>query len=330
MSCDTASAEWVAADPAMRRFLQYLDDERGASAHTRAAYFRDLTGFATTIWQNTAPRPIPWGEADRLACRTFLAKSQKLGASPATTARRLSAIRSFYRFLQREDMITDNPLDGLPAPKQKRNLPDILSVTDVERLLKAPALALQCEQHNQRQDPSPSRRYAAARDTAILETLYSSGARISELTAMTDADLDILSGTITVKGKGRKVRLCALGKPACNALRAALAARDALWPPISDTQRQQRPLFCNCHGGRLTARSIQRIMKTYLAAMDLNPNLSPHALRHSFATHLLNAGADLRSVQEMLGHANLSATQIYTHVNIERLREVYDQTHPLA
>ena len=329
MSGDAASAEWVAADPAIRRFLQYLDDERGASAHTRSAYFRDLTDFAAAIWQNTAPRPIPWGEADRLVCRTFLAKSQKTGASPATTARRLSAIRSFYRFLQRESMIADNPLDGLPAPKQKHNLPDILSVEEVERLLKAPALALQCEQYNRRQAAAPLRGYIAARDTAILETLYSSGARIGELTAMSDADLDLLSGTVTVKGKGRKVRLCALGKPAGKALRAALAARDALWPTPSGMQRR-RPLFCNCHGDRLTPRSIQRIMKTYLSAADLNPNLSPHTLRHSFATHLLNAGADLRSVQEMLGHANLSATQIYTHVDIERLREVYDQTHPLA
>ncbi len=322
-------AECVAADPAIRRFLQYLDDERGASTHTSAAYFRDLTGFAAATWGPSLPRPIPWGDADRMTCRAFLAKSQKNGAGSATTARRLSAIRSFYRFLEREAIVSDNPLDGLPAPKRKRNLPSVLSVQEIERLLKAPHAALTREQNNRATPPTPLRRYMQRRDTAMFETLYSTGARISELTAMKDADLDLLSGIVAVKGKGRKERQCALGKFACNALRKAIDARNALWPTTPQLRRQQ-PLFCNSRGGKLTPRSIQRIMKTYLAEADLNPNLSPHALRHSFATHLLNAGADLRSVQELLGHANLSATQIYTHVNIDRLREVYDKTHPLA
>ncbi len=322
-------AESVAADPAVRRFLQYLDDERGASVHTRAAYFRDLSGFAATVWGSSLPRPIPWGNADRMTCRAFLAKSQKLGAGNATTARRLSAIRSFYRFLERESIVSDNPLDGLPAPKRKRNLPDVLSVQEIERLLKAPQKAATREQNSGAPKPNRLRRYMATRDTAMLETLYSTGARISELTAMKDADLDLLSGIVVVQGKGRKVRQCALGRFACLALRDAIKQRDALWP-VPPPERRQQPLFCNWRGGRLTVRSVQRIMKTHLAEAGLNPNLSPHALRHSFATHLLNAGADLRSVQELLGHANLSATQIYTHVNIDRLREVYDKTHPLA
>lgn len=319
----------VAADPAIRRFLQYLDDERGASAHTRAAYFRDLTGFAATLWGESPPLPIPWGDVDRMMCRAFLAKSQKRGAGSATTARRLSAIRSFYRFLERETMVTDNPLEGLPAPKKKRNLPNVLSVQEIERLLKAPQTKREREQNHGVKTPDPVRAYLAARDTAIFETLYSTGARISELTAMKDADLDLLSGIVVVHGKGRKVRQCALGRFACHALRDAVAQRDALWPDASPKKRD-RSLFRNARGGPLTVRSVQRIMKTYLAEAGLNPNLSPHALRHSFATHLLNAGADLRSVQELLGHANLSATQIYTHVNIDRLREVYDKTHPLA
>ncbi len=328
MTVDSTLSEDVAADPAVRRFLQYLDDERGASPHTRKAYFRDLVGFVRGVWRSSPPRPIPWGDANRLTCRAFLATSQKSGAQSGTTARRLSAIRSFYRFLEREAIILDNPLTGLSAPKRKRHLPDVLSVPEVERLLNAPATVL--ARVAAAGPLRPQRRYQAQRDSAIFETLYSTGARISELAAMTDADLDLLSGIVVVKGKGRKVRQCALGRPATLALRQALAWRDRLWPALGALALRQRPLFCNARGEGLTARSVQRLMKAYLAEAGLNPNFSPHALRHSFATHLLNAGADMRSVQELLGHVSLSATQIYTHVNVERLREVYDKTHPLA
>lgn len=328
MTAVSPLAETTAADPAIRRFLQYLDDERGASVHTRSAYFRDLTGFVRAAWGEKPPRPLPWGAVDRLTCRAFLAASQKNGARPATTARRLSAIRSFYRFLERENIVADNPLGGLPAPKRMQNLPQVLSVNEIERLLKAPAAAL-ARGEKTGSAPKPEHRYRAVRDTAILETLYSTGARISELAAMTDADLDLLGGIVVVRGKGRKVRQCALGRPACAALRIALTARDKLWPAPRQEKRK-RSLFCNLRGTPLTQRSMQRQMKTHLAEAGLNPGFSPHDLRHSFATHLLNAGADLRSVQELLGHANLSATQIYTHVSVERLREVYEQTHPLA
>ncbi len=329
MKVSSALAEQLAADTAVRRFLQYLDDERGTSTHTRAAYFLDLVGFARAVWEGTPPRPIPWSDVDRFACRGFLAGSQKSGAQPATTARRLSAIRCFYRFLERESIVRGNPLDGLPAPKRKRNLPEVLSCDEVVRLLQAPAAALARAENSGTVTVSAERRYRAVRDTAIFETLYSTGARIGELASMTDADLDLLSGIVVVKGKGRKVRQCALGSPACVALRSAVAVRDKLWPAAREARRR-RAIFCNTRGGPLTARSIQRLMKDYLADARLNPGFSPHALRHSFATHLLNAGADLRSVQELLGHANLSATQIYTHINVQRLREVYDKTHPLA
>ncbi len=329
MKAASPPAEQVAADVPVRRFLQYLEDERGASPHTRRAYFRDLVGFVRDQWGDAPATPLPWGTVDRLACRAFLAASQKNGAQSATTARRLSAIRSFYRFLEREAITANNPFGGLPAPKRKRNLPDVLSIPEIERLLKAPAALLDRITTSHSAPPAPERRYPSVRDTAILETLYSTGARVSELVAMTDADLDLLSGVVIVRGKGRKVRQCALGRPACTALRAALAARDALWPRPPEARRS-RPLFCNLRGGALTSRSVERLMKSHLAEAGLNPNFSPHALRHSFATHLLDAGADLRSVQELLGHAHLSATQIYTHVSVERLREVYDKAHPLA
>lgn len=329
MTAVSITAVCVASDSAIQRFMRYLEDERGASPHTRAAYFRDLVNFARVSWGEKPPSPIPWGVVDRFACRAFVAGSQKQGAQPATTARRLSAVRSFFRFMERESIIGNNPLGGLPAPKRKRNLPEVLSVTEIERLLKAPAAVLARETECQPKPPNPTRCYQAARDTAILETLYSTGARIGELSAMTDADLDLLSGIAVVKGKGRKVRQCSLGRPAVAALQAAIRGRNALWP-APPTRQRSRPLFCNLRGGSLTPRSIQRLMKTCLSEAGLNPNFSPHALRHSFATHLLNAGADLRSVQEMLGHANLSATQIYTHVSVERLRDVYNLTHPLA
>ena len=172
--------------------------------------------------------------------------------------------------------------------------------------------------------------YLMRRDTAILDALYSTGARVTEIVTLTDPAVDMIGGVAKVRGKGKKERLCPLGKPACLALRSALSLRDILWPRVAAARENNRRLFLNWRGEPLTARSVERVLKQYLAEAGLNAALSPHALRHSFATHMLDAGADLRSVQELLGHASLSTTQIYTHVSVERLKKVYQETHPRA
>jgi integrase/recombinase XerC len=322
--------EAVARDPAVTDFVLYLDQERNASRHTVDAYRSDLAQFARSAWPEARP-PYRWETADPFAARRFLVEVQKTGRAPATTGRKLSSLRAFYRFLEREDRVARNPFAGLRAPKRGRNLPDILSVAEVERLLRAPLAAYRRSAQAPRAATGRNaawRAYAAARDTAILEALYSSGARVSELAGLDEGRVDLLSGIVTVLGKGKKTRLCPLGGPACSALRTALEQAHALWP--ARATRRREPVFRNRTGGRLTTRSIERIVKQALRDAGLNPCLSPHTLRHAFATHMLDAGADLRSVQELLGHASLSTTQIYTHVTVERLRKVYADAHPRA
>jgi len=318
----------LAEDPAVAQFLHYLRDERNASPHTLQNYARDISQFARLTWADPARRAYPWAEADRFAARRFLAGLQKGGSQPTTTARKLAALRSFYRFLQREERVELNPFAGLRPPKRARRLPTALSVEEVRRLLEAPARLGQRAARDRRLPPAV-REYLTLRDTALLETLYSTGARVSEVAGLSEADVDFLSGVAKVRGKGKKERLCPLGRPACRALRAALRQAAALWPAAGPSSRGAR-VFRNAQGGPLTTRSVERLLKVYLAEAGLNVNVSPHALRHSFATHLLDAGADLRSVQELLGHASLSTTQIYTHVTVERLKKVYEDAHPRA
>lgn len=313
-------------DPAMQAFADYLRAERDASEHTLANYLMDIRQFIELHWGENAAPPFAWKQVDRFAARRFLVYQQKSEKEPATSRRKLSSLRSFFKFMLREDMVALNPFSGLVLPKLSRRLPKVLSVAEIERLLNAPFL-------HRLNNESPRNKawdtYARDRDAAILEMLYSTGARLNELAALGERHLDLLSGVMTVRGKGKKERMCPLGGPAIKALRRALEARDTIWPLFGKPGRPPA-LFLNKLGGRLTPRSIERMMKKYLLAAGLNPDLSPHALRHSFATHLLDAGADLRSVQELLGHANLSTTQIYTHITIERLREVYDKAHPKA
>ena len=326
----TARSDALRVDPAVTEFATYLEQERNASRHTLDAYLRDIAQFARFTWPEGKP-PYAWGAPDRFAARRFLVEFQKTGRTPATTGRKLASLRSFYRFMEREERVTINPFAGLRAPKRGRNLPEILSVAEVERLLQAP---WQAYERSRRKDAGTEKRddamrvYAARRDAAILEVLYSSGARISEVTGLDEGRVDLLSGMITVLGKGKKTRLCPLGGPACRAVREVLECSRALWP--STGSRRAQPVFRNLKGARLTTRSIERIFKAVLRDAGLNPALSPHTLRHSFATHMLDAGADLRSVQELLGHASLSTTQIYTHVTVERLRKVYEDAHPRA
>lgn len=316
-------------DPWVARFARYLDGERNASSHTVHHYLLDIRQFAALQWGDAATTPYPWPDVDRFAARRFLVAFQKAGCRPATTSRKLSSLRSFFRFLIRENQIDQNPFAGLQLPKRGRRLPHVLTVTEVNRLLDAPARLWNQEEPATEPKRKPWAQYARIRDAAILEVLYSTGMRVNELAELTENRVDLLSGVVTVRGKGKKERLCPLGRPAERALRGALDARDRVWLTLG---RDGRPnaIFLNRFGGRLTPRSMERALKPYLAAAGLPHDASPHTLRHSFATHLLDAGADLRSVQELLGHASLSTTQIYTHVSVERLKQVYEQAHPRA
>lgn len=314
----------VAEDPAAAHFIRYLEGERNASEHTVSGYLGDLAQFAASAWGAGARPPFNWGGVDKFAARKFLVAFQKAGATPATVSRKLSSLRSFYRFLEREELVPGNPFYALAAPKRGKYLPKVLSVEEVARLLAAP---VQVFRESVKPDADPARlrwaEYAASRDTAILEALYSAGMRVNELAALSDSDLDLVSGVAKVRGKGKKERLCPLGRPAVAAVYDAMEKRDAL----GLVKSRARALFVNAAGGRLTARSIERLMKRYLARAGLSTEVSPHSLRHSFATHLLDKGADLRSVQELLGHASLSTTQIYAHVSVEKMKEVYEKAH---
>jgi integrase/recombinase XerC len=281
-----------------------------------------LRQFIALQWGANAQPPFRWGEVDRFAARRYLAILQKGGCAAATARRKLSALRSFFRFLAREEIVKANPVAGVSLPRRPRTLPAVFTVEEVSRLLAAP-LSIEPNAND------AFARCARARDAAILEILYSAGLRLSELATLREEQIDLLSGVIRVRGKGMKERLCPLGRPAIKALRAYLDERESFLAEIGRARRGA-PLFVNKAGGPLTPRSIERMMKKYLIAAGLDASRSPHALRHSFATHLLDAGADLRSVQELLGHASLSTTQIYTHVSIERLKDVYEKAHPRA
>lgn len=329
-SSGTGGAELLHADPCVMQFLAHLEHERNASRHTISSYLLDIAQFARFTWTADAVPPFAWGGVDRFNARAFLVDSQKRGSEAATTSRKLSSLRAFFRYMEREEMVAANPFAGLKAPKRARKLPHFLSVDEVNRLLAAP---MKCWTDRVVPKGDRERRmaeYAAKRDAAILEVLYSTGGRVSEVAGLSEAGVDMLTGVVQVRGKGKKERLCALGRPACRALKEAVNLRDALWPAIAKRGRGIKPLFVNFRGERLTTRSIERLLKKYLVEARLNPAISPHALRHSFATHMLDAGADLRSVQELLGHASLSTTQIYTHVTVEKLKKVYDDAHPRA
>lgn len=316
-----------AQDAPLSAFMRYLEAEKDASEHTEVNYLRDILQFAAHAWPDEQP-PYSWQSVDRFSGRSFLAAIRRNGCSAATARRKLSSLRSFYRYMVREDLVDVNPFSGLQLPRLERRLPAVLSVQEVERLLAAPGLYHETVTTENGTSPVFDR-YAVLRDTAILEVLYSTGMRLHELAGLDERELDFLSGVVKVRGKGKKERLCPLGNPALEALTACREERDAFWLVAG---RSGRPpgLFLNRHAGRLTGRSIERMMKKYAPIARLNPEISPHILRHSFATHMLDNGADLRSVQELLGHASLSTTQIYTHVSVERLKEVYESAHPRA
>ena len=316
----------AARDPHVAGFLRYLRSERQASTHTLNSYLIDLTQFAAFTWFRHGQTTCAWERLEAVQARAFLVDLNRQGLARTSLNRKTSALRSFFRFLGREGVVAGNPFASLRTGKPPQRLPGVFDRDQVLRLLGAPAAYWQ--RHADLREHAPNTGpFAAARDTAILEVLYSAGLRISEAVGLNLEDVDLFTGVFTVRGKGRKQRLAMLGKPAMAALRAYLDQRAEQGLA---GRRERGALFLNLQGTRLSARSVQRWFKLYLRQAELPGDYTPHRLRHSFATHLLSAGADLRSVQELLGHANLSTTQIYTHVDAARLREAYAKAHPRA
>lgn len=309
---------------ALTNFLFYLTNERQASSHTIDSYRRDILQFAELILGQT--ENPNWANVDIDHARKFVIKLQGRELSRSSILRKISSMRSFFRFLLREELVDKNPFIGLASIKKEQNLPKFMSVNEIDRLSSIPTAYWKQAIENKTAKDATSGHFAAARDTALIEIIYSGGLRISEAIGLNLEDVDLLSDIMKVKGKGKKERICAIGKPAEKALRAYLKVRTLR----SENERANAPLFVNRFGTRLSPRSFQRNLKKYLIFAGLPPDLTPHKLRHSFATHLLDAGADLRAVQEMLGHKNLSTTQIYTHVTTEKMKNIYKKAHPRA
>lgn len=298
--------------PPIGEFLEHLEKERQVSLHTVKAYRRDLTAF-----QDFCDRHYgewTWGKVDRLGLRAFLGELHRRGLSKRSAARALSSLRSFYRFLQEYHGVAVNPGRGARVPKIDRRLPTYLDASQTEALFAAV------------EDRAATGERSALRDLAMLELFYSSGLRLSELAGLNLDDLDLLSDQVRVRGKGRKERIVPVGSRAVRVLRRYLETRQEL---LGRSGADRRALFLNARGGRLSPRSVQRAMHRCFELVAA-PGMRVHSLRHTFATHLLDAGADLRAVQELLGHASLSTTQIYTHTSVERLKQVYHQAHPRA
>ncbi len=292
------------------QFLQYMRVERGASDHTLKSYREDLQSLAEYLADEQGGTPAP-GNISTVELRGFVSALHEAGYAKSSIARRLASVRSFFRFGQRENWLQTNPAKALRNPRKSHKLPHFLSTKEVAKLLNAP----------------PAREPLGIRDRAVLETLYSAGLRVSELTGLNDGDLDFSAGIVRVRGKGRRERLAPLGSYATTALKSWMSVRE-----LSSREPQDRraPVFVNKFGTRITTRSIGRMLEKYLRQTELDQRTSPHTLRHSFATHLLDRGADIRSVQELLGHKSLVTTQIYTHVSTANLRMAYEKAHPRA
>jgi len=315
--------------PLVVQFLEYLHLEKHFSDYTVKSYGADLIQFGQFLAGEIGPvaAAIPAGQiapkvaptevdqriikCEPLTVREFLAYLYGHNYTKSTTARKLATLRSFYKFLIRRGIVAASPLITIRTPKQEKRLPKCLDLEQVQKLLEAPGDA----------------DILSARDKAMLEVLYSSGIRVSELVELEMGDIDLQEGVLRVRGKGRKDRLTPIGSQAIKAVQRYFELR-TLEPKCSGPD--QARVFLNKHGETLSTRSVRRKLDKYLVQAGLDPGISPHTLRHSFATHLLNNGADLRSVQELLGHQSLSTTQIYTHLSTNRLKEVYDGAHPRA
>ncbi|MBN2332709.1 MAG: tyrosine recombinase XerC [Deltaproteobacteria bacterium] len=296
-------------------FFRFLAVERHYSAHTVRAYWGDLEQLRIFLEEHCSlveEEDQCWLEVQEHQLRAFL-RAELARASRSTVSRRLATIKSFFFFLRKRGLRLDNPADLLVTPKQGQRLPACLEVEEMATLLES----------------IPTDTVLGVRDRAIMELLYASGMRVAEVVSLNVPDVDFLAGVVRVFGKGRKERVIPLGTVAERWLQTYLTQRPSAGS-ADERQRRDDPLFLNARGGRLTSRSVARLLDKYLRAARLYKPLSPHAIRHSFATHLLQNGADLRSIQELLGHSSLSTTQRYTHLDIKRLLEVYDRAHPLA
>lgn len=291
-------------DRFIEKFLRYLDIEKSASGHTTLNYKLDLYDFRKFL------KDAPIENVDYLTLRKYLAYLKENNLSNRTISRRLSCLRSFFRFLFREGLIKNNPVLVLSSPKQDKLLPIFLTEDEVVRLIEAPSTDT----------------ISGLRDRAIFETLYSTGMRVSELVSLNIDNIDFIGNILKVFGKGKKERLLPIGDCALNAIKDYLERRNS----SKKIKREINILFLNKNNTRLTDRGVRKIINKYINIASLKAGISPHSFRHSFATHLLNRGADLRSVQELLGHANLSTTQIYTHLTTDRLKSIYEKAHPRA
>jgi integrase/recombinase XerC len=284
----------------IEKFIDFLKAEQGVSLHTLRAYSRDLDEFASFL--DEKPKDI-----DYLDIRSYIASLHHRELKKSSISRKLAAIRSFFKYLHREGYVKKNPAKLVSSPKVPKTLPRFLDVDETFSLMDTPK----------------GDTFRPTRDKAMLELLYSSGLRVSELTSLDVVDLDMKESVVRVKGKGRKERIVPIGSKSMEALQNYLPERISL-------KKKSPALFLNNRGGRLTQRSVRRILVNYSRMINLKGDVGPHTLRHTFATHLLHEGADLRSIQELLGHSSLSTTQKYTHVDIRHLADVYDKAHPMA
>lgn len=292
-------------------FLTYLDIEKNCSQYTMSSYQKDLTAFAEFI-RTSQKKDFLWEQITPLDVRSYLAELNKQQYARRTIARRISALRSFYKYLVRENILEYSPLTKVHTPKLAKQLPAFLNEIEVDELLSLP------DKQNK----------LGLRDQVALELLYATGCRVSELVGLTLERVDIANRYVLLLGKGNKERIVPLGHTCCEAITAYYPVRFELMQRYHRDEHHH--ILINSKGGALTDRSVRRIIDKYINKLALHKNVSPHTIRHSFATHLLEHGADLRSVQELLGHANLSTTQIYTHVTTERIASVYRKKHPRA
>jgi integrase/recombinase XerC len=302
----------------IHRFLEHLQAERNLSPHTISAYEGDLLrfhAFLASEFLGRDPEAVRPEDADALAVRSFLAWLTRQGIGKRSQGRALSAVRSLFRFACREGTLAANPAQGVRTPKFPKTLPRHLRPGEIETLVEAPAEA----------DGALARR-----DRAILELLYAAGLRVSELVGLDWRDVDLPGRVLRVLGKGGKERMVPFGRPAAEALRAWLEVWESVRGPLAGEDAESEPVFLNHRGGRLSQRSVERVIDKWVEQAAIAKGVHPHTLRHTFATHLLEGGADLRAIQEMLGHSSLSTTQKYTHLEVERLLAVYRQAHPRA
>jgi len=316
-AADRGSLPPMVASSEVAEYLEHLRSERDVSPNTLLAYERDLSELVRFFAAYYGGDAWSWQGVDRLAIRGFLAHLTRRGLSKRSIARALSAVRGFYRFLHRNEVVDANPARAVGSPKLEKYLPSYLDRAQIDLVFQAAEVR------------AWEGRFNDVRNLAILELFYSTGMRLSELHGINRGDLDLVSQQVKVTGKGRKQRIIPLGDHASLALRNYETRRDGLARTVGP-KLDRTAFFLSAHGRRLSVRAIQLIITRFLAQVDESAGLSTHSLRHTFATHLLDAGADLRAVQELLGHASISTTQIYTHTSVERLKQVYRKAHPRA